>query len=407
MKDECGLRSVNAMDERLARVMEPAAASARSPRPRNARDPLNRVDVGAGGWERSSRGDEMTAEAATLSMARDHSSPRFADQLFDELDSAGFMPPADDYAIARAAATAEGVELWESMKDVIGSDSWAAANGRLTLSVSDADCHRMLGLGYALAAYIVAPVKVSPAQLRDVLILGALTNFLVAVYDQFLDAGAGATDVLPRHAVASVFERSALPALASAAASDERVCGDDRTAVMVALTNEYRRRLFALPAQTNRAWLIRELGRISVAMYDAEQDSRNGMSTPQLHLKSALPFLVMGMPAWLVASRFDRQLFRWHRRWLYRLGRFIGWVDDAVDVDDDRMSGQPNLVQGSLAGAANPDTSMRLAAQIATQGRDIRDQWLAHTAGRLRAQPHRVDGLSLTVCSWFGGVRAT
>jgi hypothetical protein len=329
----------------------------------------------------------------------------FSELLRRELDTAGFIPDADAYAIARARAVANGALLWERLLAAVGADCWSQANERLTLPIADADCERMLGFGRALTGYAVAPLDVPAAHLGDVLELGALTNFVVAVYDQFLDAGRGSTDVLPRGAVVNLLARDNADVEPD---HGQAVCREAPERLLLALVGEFRRRLRALRLSDDRALLLQQIQRLILAMYDAEHP---GPAVPaqvpvgQLRRRAALPFIVMGLPAWLTVPQHDQQLYGWHGRWLYRLGRFIGWVDDAVDTEEDRVTGQPNLVTLTLSSDQEPQAEHRLAKQITIGGVRVREEWRIRTSVGQATGPRQVDALSLAVCSWFGGIR--
>jgi hypothetical protein len=314
------------------------------------------------------------------------------------------MPSADAYVTARGIALSDGAARWTRVRqEAIDPASWQAANERLTRPLGEADCHRMLGFGAVLAEYMVAPVGLTEEQRGLVVELGALTNFIVAVYDQFLDAGEEGVEVLPRSAVVSIFgdTEGRGPAVDGVRAET-----DGCASVMSSLIARYERELYALATREEREWLFRRLSRVVLAMYDAERNSGCQVEDRQLHAKGALPFLAMAAPAWLVTEQLSRNQFVGHQRWLYRLGQFIGWIDDAVDMVDDRASGQPNLVLRSLARQAHGD-SAQLTRQIAALGRSVRDQWQAWVAEGAPTAPREVDGLSLVVCSWFGGAGRT
>ncbi len=329
----------------------------------------------------------------------------FSELLRCELDTAGFIPDADAYAIARARAVSAGALLWERLLAAVGADCWSRAKERLTLSIADADCERMLGFGGALTDYAVAPLDVPAAQLSDVVDLGALTNFVVAVYDQFLDAGAADADVLPRTAVAQMLGTDAAHLEPP---RRQAVHGDAPQRLLLALVGEFHRRLRALRLPNDRTQLLEQIHRVILAMYDAEHpDAHVPAGVPIRHLwrRAALPFVVMGLPAWLTVPQLDRQLYGWHGRWLYRLGRFIGWVDDAVDLEDDRVTGQPNLVALALSSDEDLRAGHRLAQQITIGGVRVREEWRTRTSVGQATGPRQVDALSLAVCSWFGGIR--
>jgi hypothetical protein len=53
----------------------------------------------------------------------------------------------------------------------------------------------------------------------------------------------------------------------------------------------------------------------------------------------------MGLSAWAGSAPVPRDKFLRYLSWLYRVGRFFGVLDDAIDYDEDLLTGQPNYLR--------------------------------------------------------------
>jgi len=184
----------------------------------------------------------------------------------------------------------------------------------------------LLGFGYVMTEFAIAPVIASQKPYADVLALGALANLIVCAYDALLDSGHAPTRLL-------------------------------RDPLIGRLVDLYFARLAGLP-HAHRA-VDRTLRRAIQRMYDAETATAGqpAASLREWRRKSALPFVVMGLPFWMTAPTFDFKRYREHLRWLYRLGQFFGWIDDAADLAGDRADGRLNY----FCIATHPDAAQRIA----------------------------------------------
>jgi hypothetical protein len=113
--------------------------------------------------------------------------------------------------------------------------------------------------------------------------------------------------------------------------------------------------------------------------------------------------VVLGLPAWLAVAHPCLEARARHLRWITRLGRFIRWIDDAADLDQDLVSGMPNLVAESLA-RRRPCEEARaeLAGRIAGRGRHLMDEWTRLTPHD-RRESCDVEVLPAIVTAWMGG----
>jgi hypothetical protein len=104
--------------------------------------------------------------------------------------------------------------------------------------------------------------------------------------------------------------------------------------------------------------------------------------------RSAYALVLQGIPIWFTCPQPDISLLRWHIHWLYRLGTFIGWVDDCVDIFADWHAHAPNVLLSTLTLPLN--TSVRdVALHFAKQGERILSSWYSHTPENLHPL-HRI-----------------
>ncbi len=212
------------------------------------------------------------------------------------------------------------------------------------------DAARLLGFGHVMAEFATAQLGIGRRPAAAVLSLGALSNLIVSTYDGLIDSGSNSAAVLSRSQASGI------------------QTGDTPVARLVA---RYFSDVAALPHR--HAPVLQALRRAILRMYDAERataESR-GFSAVVWRRKSALPLVVLGLPVWMTAPSFDAAAYCAHVRWLYRLGRFFGWLDDAADCNDDRSAGRPNYFVRDLADRREA----RMARRIAAEGVQILRAW--------------------------------
>jgi len=317
------------------------------------------------------------------------------DALRSALDAEGLLPPLARYDGARARIAGDGEAERDWLIGHLGRRVWSRGLRALARPQPEEDAIRVLGFGRALTAFAVAPARAPTADLPSILHLGALTNFLVATFDHFFDHGQPAAALIPRwFLTAAARAPSSLPARLAA------VMGAPRRVLLCRLVLEYFNTLQGI-VPPEGADLYHTCVRTIVRMYDAEVASLRP-TTPQEHLrnmrrKNALPFVVMGLPAWLVAPRPDPVLQRRHLSWLCRLGSFLGGVDDIVDLAEDALADRPNRVGAALGCGHHTATLVR---RLAAGGRRVVDQWAALSP----AGADEVHGLRVCLASWLGGM---
>ncbi|MGQ0714857.1 MAG: hypothetical protein ACT4PJ_14185 [Gemmatimonadaceae bacterium] len=324
----------------------------------------------------------------------------FRSTLWAELRRAGVLPDDARYDEGRRAVTRAGVQECALLERAIGHRLWNRGLVALHRPHAQADCVRVLGFGRLLTEFLLPAHPIDRSAHDDVLHLGALANLIVALFDHFAD-------------------NSTLGAQMLSPASLERACGGSRAhlrwrslfgapegRLIARLVLEYFRRLDRLPFARRRTGVGALVSRAILAMYAAELATLQQAqpSKKVLRRKCALPLVVMALPAWLAVERIEQSKLRSHVRYAYRVGEFIGAIDDAADADLDLVSGRSNgVLQALHARGAAPDIlSSNLAREIAREGVRLLEEQPG-LAVESKDRDHARDALGLVVRSWLSG----
>lgn len=262
-----------------------------------------------------------------------------------------------------------------------GQEEWNQLNWMQLSALSPAVERYLLGAGCALTAFLIAPVpvKLNWAEYRSLCSQGAVVNLMVVMCDRLLDGGSSLDSVLPPFELAAG--------------------GGDSSPVM-GLLRQYFQRLQSLGANDR---LQRTIGRVVRQMFEAEARTinSNGEIAYRFWLrKSALPFVLMALPVWSCCGVESADAYFRHVRWLYRVGRFFGAVDDAVDFVEDSCSGHPNCWY-SWRRQSRPSAARRVAAW----GKGILDEWDSLMRMRVESAIIRETFLH-NIWEWLGPARS-
>lgn len=176
-----------------------------------------------------------------------------------------------------------------------GDAAWREGLSRLRVPRPAQAVGWALGFGSAAANFLAAPLKADSRHVPAMRAMGARVNLIVTLYDHLLDSGLRPED----------------------------------TPLVPALIRGFYARVPATPL----------LDRAIRRMYEAE----NGGARARRDWvrKSALPFVTIGLAASILAGREPPAGYL---AWLYRVGIWIGWIDDASDLAQDRAAGRYNRV---------------------------------------------------------------
>jgi hypothetical protein len=286
------------------------------------------------------------------------------DLLAEQLAHSGLRPDCNRSAYIRDRILFFGEMELERVSRVLGP-----------LDLGRSFTINRLGFGYVLTEFATAPVPWK-ATGEDVFSLGALANLIVVAFDKLADSGLTVEGVMPPEVAHGADSVSASP--------------------VARLASEYYRRLRSLPWR--RDGVLTSVENAIRRMYQAEVASIHlGEQLPP-HLwrrKCCLPFVVMALPAWAREDDFSSSAYLRHLHWLYRVGHFLGALDDAIDFEPDRAQGRPNYWRHS--GASMGTTT---AIRIARWGSQVLAAWDEQTQGAARNLVLRESFLT-TVWAWL------
>ena len=335
----------------------------------------------------------------------------FRELLWRELDARGLIPSAVEYQRLRDAVARSGEVSWRLTLGGVGRDRWDAANATLSRPWISDDPQRILGFGWWMTRFLIAPLRLPEGMHSAVADAGALANLIVALYDQLVDSGRPGPAIL----APTAFDSSAHAQLQWQAPEVELV--DPSKHVMGALVDRYFDLVAAIPPGPLSNAVDALHPRAIRRMYDAENqlaegDNRSANGSLEDYVKcvpvlqrrkAALPFVVMGLPGWSAASGTSSLDMACHLRWMYRVGTFLGWIDDAVDLDDDLAGRAANRVRCAIG--AHSSRAAALAISIAHSGARCMDDWRRHTGREPPPEPEVTNALRAAIYSWFGAAR--
>lgn len=325
--------------------------------------------------------------------------------LWQEFILHNLIPSPERYEVSRQEISRFGITEREHVMNYVGRNTWRRTLARFERPYAEDDCIRILGFGYALTEFAIAPLDIAPHQRKAISSLGALANLIVSTFDQLVDLGYSSRLLLPRPMLELATRskwRTPLTAVGLISPAASRM--------MSKLVTHYFRELERLPYAGEHTEIHKGIKRTILRMYDVEiktlKREKNLISERALRRKAALPFVVMGLPAWLGMEEICRRRYWWHLRWLYKLGEFFGWIDDLVDRHEDLAKAHPNRllnIRTRLQGDFEENTN--LARLIARRG-----DWIVREWDR-QVNPNNLPSIvreSFYTClvSWLGGMKS-
>jgi hypothetical protein len=303
-----------------------------------------------------------------------------------------------------SAVNSRGEEALREVRGRIGDKLFRRSLASIGSSVRAQDVVRVLGLGSLLTEFMIAPCALPPDKGQRTVQLGSWANLIVSVYDQIADGQPEGYRCLRKEWI----DPGAAIGIVGRIARFGRNNAHTMEPLMRALVGLYLKELHRLAQQGHaRAPRIElSIRKMIVRMYEAEVRSVrliDGISPVDWRTKSALPFVVMSLPAWLsvLPARADAT---WHARWAYRIGLLVGKIDDAVDSEIDRLRGHPNLLNAFLRRSKNPSRFLaRLRESVPRSMSALMREWDAKVGGDALKNPVVAQALPVTLLSWFGG----
>ncbi len=268
----------------------------------------------------------------------------FSKELFQSLEEENLYPSHSTYENVYLEIYRVGEMKMKLLKRKLSARQWKSLLEGIGKSNAEGHCMRILGFGHHLSAFMVGPLQIDPGKKERVIRLGMLTNFIVAIYDCFLDLNKSKNPLpawllyLCSNKIGRIVARTIEPFFPV------------HTQIVARLVTFYFKDLNSLTSSMNRPLVKLSIYRSIKKMYEAEQQfgkTEERFTTYWLR-KSALPFVTMGLPALLVAGDDKRgTAFKFIRN-MYHLGEVFGLLDDVADLNQDRSTGQQNIVQYSL-----------------------------------------------------------
>ena len=293
------------------------------------------------------------------------------------------------------------------LRKFIELSDWHIASTDLIECFSSDDLKRVLGFGRLLTEFLISPIQSNfqVTTINKAIDLGSLANLIVTIFDQYVESAPMELGAFDRHSLEQI-SRQKWGFLSQWLQSGSTA----KVRVICKLISEYFCQLNKLP-YSNRCSPLREfIYHTILSMYDAEvmtaQPFSQLSSKQVLRQKSALPFVTMGLPAWLCVRQTSPPHYWQHLRWLYYFGEFIGWIDDVVDLDPDRRTGQPNRVEKTLAHAPNiVHCQEQIARNMAFLGKQLVHGWCRQVGLASEVMPYEMYMFSALIMSWFGGTQ--
>ena len=241
----------------------------------------------------------------------------------DESESAHFPVSAHAKSLALALAS-RGLRVDAAVQAQVrsrtlqfGCDEWTRLADCKLIGVKPSKARRLLGVGFALTEFLVAPV-LSTRSVSEICSLGALVNLMAVLCDGYLDAGVLMSEILP----------------------DSSQTIDPPVSALLKIYKLQLQRLQPDPAFLS---LVEKLLRSMIAAETQTVILRHRLPYRLWLRKSAFPIVLMGLPVWALPDSHPATLQRLrYIRWLAKVGRFLGVIDDAADYEADLASNHPN-----------------------------------------------------------------
>ncbi len=311
----------------------------------------------------------------------------------------GIIPEKLVYRKIRGKITASGRLEIERLQQDLGMRNWNLLLQQMEINYPKDHLIRIMGFGNELSRYAITPFCDSNEFTEKVISLGARTNLIVSLFDQHIDLGNSSHSLLSEDKLQKMikdkshnFNRWQFP--------------NFRTKwILPLLVESYLNDLKNISPDKHHKILKTVLSLILI-MYRAEINtlSKNLHTGKTLNRKAALPFVVMGLPAWFNQVAFNSADYLFHFRWLYKLGVFFGTIDDIIDLEEDINKNQPNqfskLIEQNQLSELN---QTRIIQKLISDARWIADHWEKKAEQHTRPSEGEPEVFGTCIVSWFGG----
>ncbi len=284
----------------------------------------------------------------------------------------------EEYMLFRKQVDQKGSEQLERLTTLLGSgiERFSRRAGLRNETVV-----RILGFGYLKASYFLSGITDKDKETFHH--LGAVANLIVSLYDHIIDQFSMRRNPLtPKMFLNALNGRSLF--LRFTYSRTQRVFYD--------IVRYYLSTLRTICVDRNQQSIYETITLLIFRMYSAERACAVGRSNVTDHArKSALPIVMTGITGWLC---MPSPLDRWkHLLRMYRIGIFLGQVDDLVDFEEDKKSGDVNQFIN------DPAPNPRLGFSLINALENFEQQ------RRSPCTDHLQHLLSICTLSWMGGYR--
>jgi len=325
--------------------------------------------------------------------------------LIKKIGNANLLLKINEYKKMRLKVTQLGIKQYKSIQSVLGREVMNLGISKLNFSNPKETCFRVLGFGHLLTEFLVAPViSYSDTERYKVIKLGTLANFIVGIYDHLIDQeNANRKFLLPRWILKGIISYnlgSLIDIFVKFSPASSKL--------LIKLVIYYIKVLKNLEKVEKNLLLSDFLKKLIIYMYDIENktlfNDKSLVTDYDLKLKSSLPFVVMGLSAWLIRKKSNQKLYGWHLNWLNRFGDFFGWIDDFMDYREDLLKGQPNRIRNVVRQQLKSEENLhQLFHSIVKQGRQILVEWNQHIVEPKKIPIFIKNAFSTCLISWLGG----
>ncbi|MCG2612655.1 hypothetical protein LZZ85_00125 [Terrimonas sp. NA20] len=237
----------------------------------------------------------------------------------------------ETYLVDRRKIELAGFMQWDQLINDLKEKEITETDFLQEVNLPKSTLIRIIGFGMAFSDKFL---PLTENERRPELVkLGALSNLIVCLYDHIVDTKNNDEDPLSRPEL----ERVDFVGTPGAKPGMSRM-------EIYQLIQLYFRKLKNLCTGPDDLEVYQLINKTALKMYDAERATVriNGVDGTSGMRKSALPFVLMGMPGWVFLKQStERWLLLIH---LYRVGLFFGILDDIVDYRDDLINHQFNLL---------------------------------------------------------------
>ena len=108
--------------------------------------------------------------------------------IWNMFEKENFLIDYESYSTERKIVTGKGIEELHFLFKFISEKSLTKCLSKYYDHPVD-ECIRILGFGYSLSAFLVAPLNLSKSARQSICRLGAILNLTITLFDLFIDSG--------------------------------------------------------------------------------------------------------------------------------------------------------------------------------------------------------------------------